>query len=198
MDVLMHDTDEGITVLPIHLSGVKSDENVGRNSVYSWWIGSATKCKSFPLQTFPGAYESCNFAGSCRYGHKRGDWVLHSCFARNVRLYIVHLVKIAVCSRWARMCYTTCVVSAFLWIFFTQTVEGVKGELMRCHRPWDSEYWLSYGPFSEEMPAIMCIRTPQGHATRAFLCVFEMFCSQKIEDVKGLKMWCRSHSESHN
>ena len=34
-DVWMHDTDEGITVLPIHLSGVKSDANVGRNSVYS-------------------------------------------------------------------------------------------------------------------------------------------------------------------
>jgi hypothetical protein len=33
------------------------------------------------------------------------------------------------------MCYTTCVVSALLWIFFTQTVEGVKGELMRFHRP---------------------------------------------------------------
>ena len=32
---VMHNTDEGITVLPIHLSGVKSDENVGRNSVYS-------------------------------------------------------------------------------------------------------------------------------------------------------------------
>jgi hypothetical protein len=29
MDVWMHDTDEGITVLPIHLSGVKSDENFG-------------------------------------------------------------------------------------------------------------------------------------------------------------------------
>jgi hypothetical protein len=28
MAVLMHDTDEGMTVLPIHLSGVKSDENV--------------------------------------------------------------------------------------------------------------------------------------------------------------------------
>ena len=150
MAVVMHHTDEGITVLPIHLSGVKSDENVGRNSVYSWRIGSATKCKSFSLKTFPGAYASCNFAESCRYGDKRGDCVLHSCFARNIRLYIVHLVKIALCSRWARMCYTTCVLSAFLWIFFTQTVEGVKGELMRCHRPSDSEYWPSYGPFSEE------------------------------------------------
>ena len=95
----MHDTDEGITVLPIHLSGVKSDENVGRNSVYSSRIPSATKCESFPLQIFPGAYECCNFAGSCGYGHKRGDCVLHSCLARNIRLYIVHLVKIAPCRR---------------------------------------------------------------------------------------------------
>ncbi len=69
----MHDTDEGITVLPIHLSGVKSDENVGHNCVYSARIPSATKCKSFSLKTFPGAYECCNFAGSCGYGHKRGD-----------------------------------------------------------------------------------------------------------------------------
>ncbi len=61
--------------------------------------------------------------------------MLHSCFARDIRLYIEHLVKIALCSRGARMCYTTCVVSALLWIFFTQTVEGDKGELMRCHRP---------------------------------------------------------------
>jgi len=96
------------------------------------------------------------------------------------------------------MCYTTCVVSALLWIFFTQTVEGVKGERMRCHRPWDSEYWLSYGPFSEEMLAIMCICTPQRHATRVFLCVFEIFFAQKIDQVKSLKMWCRSHSESQN
>jgi hypothetical protein len=57
----MHDTDKGITVLPIHLSGVKSDENVGRNSVYSSRIPSATKCKSFSLKSVAGAYECCNF-----------------------------------------------------------------------------------------------------------------------------------------
>ena len=32
---MMHDTDEGITVLPMDLSGVKSDANVGGNRVYS-------------------------------------------------------------------------------------------------------------------------------------------------------------------
>jgi len=31
--------------------------------------------------------------------------------------------------------YFVCSLSAFLWIFFTQTVEGAKGELMRCYRP---------------------------------------------------------------
>jgi hypothetical protein len=31
----MHDTDEGISMLPINLSGVKSDENLGRNCVFS-------------------------------------------------------------------------------------------------------------------------------------------------------------------
>ncbi len=127
----MHDTDEGITVLPIHLSGVKSDENLGRKCVYSPQFSWSPKYKCFPRKTFPGAYACCNFAESCRHGDKRGDCVLHSCFARNIRLYIVHLVKIA----GARMCYTTCVLSALLWIFFTQTVEGVKGELMRCHTP---------------------------------------------------------------
>ena len=89
-------------------------------------------------------------------------------------------------------------VSALLRIFFTQTVEGVKGELMRCHRPWDSEYGPSYGPFSEEMPSIVCVCTTQGNTTRAFLCVFEIFWAQRVEDVKRLKMWCHSHSESHN
>ena len=34
MAVVMHDTDEGITVLPMHRSGVKSDENVGGNWVF--------------------------------------------------------------------------------------------------------------------------------------------------------------------
>ncbi len=96
------------------------------------------------------------------------------------------------------MCYTFCVVFALVWIFFTQTVEGVKGELMRCHRPWDSEYWPSYGPFSEEMPSIVCVCTLQRHATRAVLCVFEMFCAQKIDAIKSLKIWCPSHSESQN
>jgi hypothetical protein len=61
--------------------------------------------------------------------------VLHSCFARWKRLYIVDLVKTCSAEGWARMSYTTCVFSAVLWIFFAQTVEGVKGELMRCHRP---------------------------------------------------------------
>jgi hypothetical protein len=34
MAVVMHDTDEGITVLLMHLLGVKSDENVGGNWVF--------------------------------------------------------------------------------------------------------------------------------------------------------------------
>jgi hypothetical protein len=34
MAVVMHDTDEGITVFPMHHSGVKSHENVGGNRVY--------------------------------------------------------------------------------------------------------------------------------------------------------------------
>jgi len=135
MAVVMQDTDEGMTVLPMHLSGVKSDENVGGNCVYSPQSFRPPKCKSFGLETFPGAYECCNFAESCRYGDQRGDCVLHSCFARWERLYIVDFVKTCSAEGWARMSYTTCVLSAVLWIFFAQTVEGVKGELMRCHRP---------------------------------------------------------------
>ena len=79
-------------------------------------------------------------------------------------------------------------LSIFLWIFFSQTVEGVKGKLMRCHRASDSEYSPSYLPFSEEMPSIVCVCTTQGNTTRAFLCVFEIFWAQRIEDVKSLKM----------
>ncbi len=85
MAVVMQDTDEGMTVLPMHLSGVKSDENVGGNCVYSPQSTRPPKYKCFPRKTFPGAYECCNFAESCRYGDKRGDCVLHSCFARNIR-----------------------------------------------------------------------------------------------------------------
>ena len=99
---------------------------------------------------------------------------------------------------WARMCYTLCVLSSFLWILLTQTVEGVKVELMRCHRASESEYWPSYGPFSEEIPSIVCVCTLQRHDTRAFLWVFEIFFAQKIDPIKSLKMWCRSHSESQN
>ena len=47
----MHDTDEGITVLPIHLSGVKSDENLGRNCVYSPQSTRPPKYKCFPRKT---------------------------------------------------------------------------------------------------------------------------------------------------
>ncbi len=81
----MHDTDEGITVLPIHLSGVKSDENVGANCQHCQKSVRLENPSLFSLETFAGAYESCNFADSCRYGDKRGDYVLHSCFARNIR-----------------------------------------------------------------------------------------------------------------
>ena len=93
MTVVMHDTDEGITVLPIHLSGVKSDENVGGNGVYCEQFDQPRKYQCFPPKSFPGSYEWCNFVVSCRYGDKRGDCVLHSCFARCKWLYIVDLVK---------------------------------------------------------------------------------------------------------
>jgi hypothetical protein len=131
----MHDTDEGITVLPIHLSGVKSDENVGRHGRHCQKSVRLENPSLFRLETFPGAYECCNFAESCIYGDKRGDCVLHSCFARWKRLFIVDSVKNWSAAVSGHMCYTTCVLSAFLWIFFAQTVEGVKGEVMRCHRP---------------------------------------------------------------
>ena len=57
MAVVMHDTDEGIAVLPIHLSGVKSAENVGGNRVFCEESCRPRKCKSFSLKSFPGAYE---------------------------------------------------------------------------------------------------------------------------------------------
>ncbi len=78
---------------------------------------------------------------------------------------------------------------------------------MRCHRASDSGYSPSYLPFSEEMPSIVCMHPSKTHATRAFLCVFEIFFAQKIDHVKSLKMRkdrpCQelenaSHSESQN
>jgi hypothetical protein len=93
MVVFLLDTDEGITVLPIHLSGVKSDENLGRNCVYCPQSSRPPKYKCFPRKTFPGAYACWNLAESCRYGDKRGDCVLHSCFAPRKRLYMVDFMK---------------------------------------------------------------------------------------------------------
>ena len=52
MDVWMHDTDEGITVLPIHLSGVKSDENFGGNRVFLQESGLLQNVSLFPYKLF--------------------------------------------------------------------------------------------------------------------------------------------------
>jgi hypothetical protein len=93
MTVVMCDTDEGITVFPIHLSRVKSDENVGGNGAYCEESDRSRKYECFPLKSFPGEYEWCNFVVSYRYGDKRDDSVLHSYFARYKWHYIVDLVK---------------------------------------------------------------------------------------------------------
>jgi hypothetical protein len=80
-------------VLPIHLSGVTSDENVGANRQHCQNSVSLENASLFRLETFPGAYESCNVPESCRYGDKRVDCVMHSCFARNVRPSTAHLLE---------------------------------------------------------------------------------------------------------
>ncbi len=113
----MHDTDEGIMVLPIHLSGVKSDENVGGNRVFLQESCLRKNASVLDRQTFPGAYESCNFAESCRYGDKRGDCMLHSCFARWKRLHIVDLVKNSSATG-EHVCVILCVFSLLFSGFF--------------------------------------------------------------------------------
>jgi len=118
MAVVMQDTDEGMTVLPMHLSGVKSDENVGGNCVYSPQSFRPPKCKSFGLETFPGAYACCNFAESCRHGDKRGDCVLHSCFAPRKRLYRVDFSEKMAEKQGEHVCVILCVFSLLFSGFF--------------------------------------------------------------------------------
>ena len=118
MAVVMQDTDEGMMVLPMHLSGVKSDENVGGNCVYCEECVCLRKCKSFGLETFPGAYECCDFAESCRYGDQRGDCVLHSCFAPRKRLYRVDFSEKMAEKQGEHVCVILCVFSLLFSGFF--------------------------------------------------------------------------------